>query len=76
MNSNTLLRQPMVDDEVLQETIRRINHLIAQGELYQAYWLARIWDILDLWDWRETLEDVETLINQLISKGNLRRAMS
>ena len=64
----------MTDDEILQETIRRINHLIALGELYAAYWLARIWDILELWDWRETLEDAEALINQLISEGKLRRA--
>ena len=35
---------------------------------------ARIWDILDLWDWTETLEDVETIINDLISAGDLRKA--
>lgn len=64
----------MTDDEILQETIRRINRLISQGELYEAFWLARIWDILDLWDWRETLEDAEALVNQLISEGKLRRA--
>ena len=56
----------ITDDEILRETIRRINRLIAQGELYEAYWLVRIWDILELWDWRETLEDAEALVNQLI----------
>lgn len=40
MYANTLFHQPMTNDEVLQEAIRRINHLIAQRELYEAYWLG------------------------------------
>ena len=35
---------------------------------------ARIWDILDLWNWTETLEDGETIINDSISAGDLRKA--
>ena len=64
----------MTDDEILQETFRRINHLIAQGELCEAYLSARIWDILlDLWDWTKTLEDAETIINDSISARYLRK---
>ena len=65
----------MTDDEILKETFRRINHLIAQEELYEAYLLARIWDILlDLWEWTETLENAKTIINDSISAGDLREA--
>ena len=42
ITSIILFRRPMTDDEILQETIRRINRLISQGELYEAFWLARI----------------------------------
>lgn len=74
VNWNTLFRRPMTDHEVLEENIRRINRLLSQGEIIEAYRLARDLGILNLWDWRETLDDIETFINQLISRGKLRSA--
>ena len=46
VNCDILSRRPVTDDEILQETIRQIYHLTAQGELYESYWLARIWESL------------------------------
>ena len=74
VNWNTLFRRPMTDHEILQENIRWINRLLSQGEIIEAYRLARDLGILHLWDWRETLDDIETFINQLISRGKLRSA--
>jgi len=77
ITSIILFRRPRADeiaDEILQETIRRINQLISRGEVWKAFWLARIWNILDLWDWREALNDAEALVNRLISQGKLQRA--